>query len=62
METNTITRTLPDIDKTIATRTGDEILLDVARTEKVKRVAGSGRRSSMQSHSSRAWTRSGDVD
>jgi len=63
MDIDTIDRTLPDLDQTVATRMGDDILLDVASREKVKKVAtGSGRGRFVQSHSARAWTSSGDVD
>lgn len=61
MQTDTIVRTLPDLDQTVADDLGDGILLDVARGERTKRVSGrtNGRG---QSHASRAWTRNGDVD
>lgn len=54
--TNTITRALPEIDQEVAAQTGDEILLDVALTEKVKKVPGASR------STVRAWTASGAVD
>lgn len=56
MQTNTITRALPEIDQEVAAQTGDEILLDVAMTEKVKKVPGASR------STVRAWTASGNVD
>lgn len=60
---STTTRTLPDLDPSVGTRLGDEILLDVAKTEKVKKVPGRSRTSgAVRSHQARAWTRNGDVD
>jgi hypothetical protein len=56
MQTNTISRTLPELDEGVAAQTGNEILLDVASTEKVKRVPGASR------STVRAWTASGNVD
>lgn len=53
---------LPELDESVAAGLGDEILLNVAATDKVKRVRGGGRRSQFQSGTSRAWTRGGDVD
>ena len=60
--TETITRVVPVLDPEVGEQLGDDILLDVAKTEKVKRVKGSGRASSLQSHTARAWTRGGNVD
>lgn len=58
-----VTRTLPEIDESTSAGLGNDILLDVAKTNKVKRVQTTGRRSSAnQSGTSRAWTRGGDVD
>ena len=59
--TQEVTRTLPELDETAGAALGDEILLDVAKTEKVKRVKGGGS-SRLQSGTSRAWTMGGDVD
>ena len=56
MQNTTITRPLPEIDESTAAHLGNEILLDVARTEKVKRVKG-GSPSTV-----RAWTAAGNVD
>ncbi len=61
MQTTEITRTLPDLDPAVGVQIGDEILLDVAKTEKVSLVKGS-KSSPTQSHQSRAWTRGGNVD
>lgn len=59
--TQEVTRTLPQLDESEGARLGDEILLDVASTEKVKKVKGGGS-SRLQSGTSRAWTMGGDVD
>lgn len=53
METLT-TRNLPEIDENAAAKLGDEIILDSAKTEKVKTVKGTT--------GVRAWSRGGDVD
>ena len=65
MQTTTqeVTRALPQLDEREGAKIGDEILLDVAKTEKVKSVTGSGSSAWVpQSGESRAWTRGGDVD
>lgn len=59
---STHTKVLPDVDPEVGTRIGDEILLDAAKAEKIRKVKGGGRRSSLQSHQARAWTRGGNVD
>lgn len=62
MQTTEITRVLPDLDPTVGETIGDDILLDAAKSERIKRVKGGGRQSSLQSHTARAWTRGGNVD
>ena len=63
---DTITRApaLPEIDSSTAAQLGDEILLDVAKRSRTKKVDGSTTRrtGAIQSGESRAWTRGGDVD
>ena len=60
---NTMTKTLPALDRPDEDQISDEMLLAAALTDRkaLRRVKGSTR-SSLQSHDARAWTQSGNVD
>jgi hypothetical protein len=51
-----------EVDPAVAAGLCDDILLNAVREEKVEKVPVTGRTSSMQSHTARAWTMSGHVD
>lgn len=62
MSTSTIAPALPELDPQIGAEVGDDILLGAARAEKTQKVPGDRGRSSLQSHTARAWTMGGQVD
>ena len=67
MSMSTLTTSAPEVlpttlDPKVGEALGDEILLASVRAEKVEKVPATGRGSSLQSHSARAWTMGGQVD